>query len=263
MIISLASCRAGRSPKTVAGKPVSDTAAAAVTSVKTYADSFLAAKNIFYKITGADFTYQTFSSKIKFNYNDGSQSLSATAFVHILKDSIIWVSITGPFGIEAGRMLITEDSVKIIDKLHHEAQLNDIYFLRDVTGLPLDFTAMQHIITGRPFFTDTSLSSFEYNENNIILHTIYKGFANSITADTSSLNVTEYFILDEKSSALRSCRINNRSFIHINEADIAQEKNITILTGKEITADLEYRDIIFNEPLSFSFKIPENYTIRQ
>lgn len=262
MIISLASCRARRNAGSATNTQVTDTTTAAIPSALSDADSLLIAKNVFNKIINTDLSYQTYSSKIKFDFDDGSQNLSATAFVHIYKDSLIWVSITGPLSIEVGRMLITKDSVKIMDKLHHEAQLRDIGFLQNATGLPIDFSAMQNIITSQPFFIDT-LQAFKYDQNNIILHTVYKGFVNSITTDTSSSIIKEYFIMDEKSSQLRSCLITNNSFIHINENDLPQEKNIVIHSDKEIKANLEYRDILFNEELSFSFKIPENYTIRQ
>src|ERR1700756_309240 len=69
-----------------------------------------------------DFT--TFSAKIKVEYEDShGKQPNTTAYVRIIKDSMIWVSLYATvFNIEAFRILITKDSVFVLDKINKEAQ---------------------------------------------------------------------------------------------------------------------------------------------
>jgi hypothetical protein len=61
-----------------------------------------------------------FSLKSKVDFNDGQTAMSFVANVRMRKDSLIWVSFTGPFGVEVIRAMIDRDSVKIWNKLSNE-----------------------------------------------------------------------------------------------------------------------------------------------
>ena len=61
--------------------------------------------------------FTTFYGRAKANYSSPKASGNATVYIKMRKDSIIWISITGPLNIEGARVLVTPDSVKIINKL--------------------------------------------------------------------------------------------------------------------------------------------------
>jgi len=69
-----------------------------------------------------DVNFDYMSSKAKIDYSSSNNSLSATANIRIQKDSIIWISLSPGLGIEAARLLVTRDSVVVIDKI------NKVYF---------------------------------------------------------------------------------------------------------------------------------------
>ena len=68
--------------------------------------------------------FYTFSAKIKVDYEDSKgKQPGITAFVRMIKDSVIWVSgYATVFNIEAFRAKITADSVIVIDKINKEVQ---------------------------------------------------------------------------------------------------------------------------------------------
>ena len=63
-------------------------------------------------------SFTTFSAKIDVDYQgtDGKK-YNVNANLRMYKDSVIWISVTGLFGIEGLRAYITKDSVKILNKL--------------------------------------------------------------------------------------------------------------------------------------------------
>jgi hypothetical protein len=97
--------------------------------------------------------FQTFSARMKVHYegSDG-KDYEFNAFIHIKKDSMIWVSINAALGIEAFRLLITPDSVKILDKLKKVARLRSVSFLQDEIHLPVNFHTVQDLLLGNPIY---------------------------------------------------------------------------------------------------------------
>ncbi len=81
-------------------------------------DSLRIIRDAMNKLQANHIDFSTFSAKIKVNYEgaDGNGN-DFTAYIRIKKDSMIWVKITAVLGIDAFQMLITPDSVKILDKL--------------------------------------------------------------------------------------------------------------------------------------------------
>ena len=67
--------------------------------------------------------FTTFYGKAKADFSSERASGNVTVYIRMQKDSVIWISITGPLNIEGARVLITPDSVKIINKLEGTVQL--------------------------------------------------------------------------------------------------------------------------------------------
>src|SRR6185369_15710464 len=88
--------------------------------------------------------FTTFYGKAKANYNSPQASGNATVYIKMRKDSVIWISVTGPLNIEGARVLVTPDSIKIINKLESTVQLSSIERLRQITKLPLRFSDFQN-----------------------------------------------------------------------------------------------------------------------
>ena len=64
------------------------------------------------------------------------------------------------WAIEAFRLLITPDSVKILDKLKKVVRLRSVSYLQDEVHLPVDFQTLQDLLLGNPIFLDTTHIAF-------------------------------------------------------------------------------------------------------
>ena len=92
--------------------------------------------------------YATFSGRAKSSIVINKDSYDVTANVRIEHSKAIWVSITALMGIEVGRVLITPDSIKIINRLRSEYTRKPFGYLHDFTSDELNFSSLQHLLVG-------------------------------------------------------------------------------------------------------------------
>ncbi len=106
--------------------------------------------------------FQTFSAKIKVDFEGSNgKKNDFNAFIRLRKDSVIWVSINALLGIEAFRVLITPDSVKVINKLDKVVQLRSVNYLKEITKLPFTFKELQDLLLGNPIYFDNNIVSYK------------------------------------------------------------------------------------------------------
>ena len=79
--------------------------------------------------------FTTFSGRAKSVLAiNGKERYDVTANVRIVHDEAIWISVTALMGIEVARVLITPDSVKIINRLQAEYIKKPLEYLHHFTS---------------------------------------------------------------------------------------------------------------------------------
>ena len=176
------------------------------------------------------------------------------------KDSLIWISINATFlNIEAFRVLISKDSIWILNKLEKQVEYHSLNYLEQVAGIPLDFKTLQDLLIGNPIFIDTTIVAFKQTENRILLSTLGKFFKNLLTITTET-NLIEKSKLDDTDPA------RNRT-ADLTYTDYENKNGVNFSTGREITVSEKTKvDIVmnikqwdFNKELTYPFSIPKNY----
>jgi hypothetical protein len=74
------------------------------------------------------------------------------------KDSIIWISISPLLGIEVARVMITPDSVMMLDRIHNKYQVNTFETINKLLQLKVNFEIVQALLYGNFF-------AYKKNEN--------------------------------------------------------------------------------------------------
>ncbi len=100
-----------------------------------------------------------FSLKSKVDFNDGRTAMSFIANVRMRKDSLIWVSFTGPFGIEVIRAVIDKDSVRIWNKLSSERNTQPVSSLNRFLPFTPTFFDIQDFLLGNPLLISSAKPS--------------------------------------------------------------------------------------------------------
>lgn len=209
----------------------------------------------------SDFT--TFSAKVKVDYEDSKgKQPDFNAFLRLKKDSALWASINATFlGIEAFRILVTTDSLFIINKLDKEYEAHPIQYLSDLIHIPITFPILQNIILGNPIFVGDSLLSYRETNNQQIISTLGSAFKNLITISTDHRLVH---------SKLDDVQIGRQRTADLSYSDYASADNYWLATNREITVSekskidisLSFKQFEFNKELSLRFVVPPNYKIK-
>ncbi|MET0300960.1 MAG: DUF4292 domain-containing protein, partial [Flavitalea sp.] len=148
LMIASVSCRSTKSLKTVINKRDTTTAPVAVgdSMVDRRADSLRFIHEVLAAIDSNRIDFKTFSAKVKvaFEGKDGKKN-DFNANIRVYKDSVMWISINALLGIEAFRVLITPDSVKVLNKLDKVVLLRSVSYLQEVAKVPFNFNELQDL----------------------------------------------------------------------------------------------------------------------
>src|SRR5215217_2150819 len=180
VMVAVCSCRSTKTIQSAISKK--DSTRLVVTDSTSRTDSIKFIQNVYQALDKNRIDFETFSAKVKVDFegSDGKKN-DFNAFIRLRKDSVLWVSINALLGIEAFRILITPDSVKMLNKLDKVAQVRSLSYLQEVTQLPFDFYTLQELIVGNPVYLDSNVISFKKEENAISLTSIGDIFKHFIT----------------------------------------------------------------------------------
>ncbi|HYF33344.1 MAG TPA: DUF4292 domain-containing protein [Chitinophagaceae bacterium] len=204
--------------------------------------------------------FNTFSAKIKVDYRGGDgKSYDFNAFLRMRKDSVIWVSINAALGIEAFRVVITPDSVKVLNKLDKIAQLRSVNYLQEVTQLPFDFYALQDLIIGNPLYLDSNIVSFKRDEEYLSLMSMGKQFKHYITVGANDYLINSSKLDDAEMGRSRTAVLSYGDYETKDNIKFATKRKISVAEQSKLDISLEFKQFNFNENLNYPFSVPKNY----
>lgn len=177
----------------------------------------------------------------------------------MFKDSIIWVSVTGPLGIEGLRAYITKDSVKMLDKQKKEYITRSVSYLQEITELPLDLTSLQDLLIGNPVFLDSNIVSYSKTANTITLQSNGRFFKNLFTFNEPGKLVQSSKLDDLDEFKNRTCYLTYTEYENKKGVNFSTRRNINVAEKKKLDIELNFKQYDFNETLSFPFSVPKSY----
>ncbi|MBB6613083.1 DUF4292 domain-containing protein [Pontibacter sp. Tf4] len=97
-------------------------------------------------VQNIDFNYLTAKGQLKLEGNGESTSSGYT--LRMKKDSVIWVSVQPGLGIEAARLMITQDSVLLVNRIHREVLAANYSYLSNKFKVDMNYDVLQAILLG-------------------------------------------------------------------------------------------------------------------
>ncbi len=225
-------------------------------------DSTIIIKDSIAQIINAPANFSTFYGKAKADFNSDKVSGNATVYIHMQKDSVIWISVTGPLNIEGARILITPDSVKIINRLEGTAQLSSIKHLQQITRLPFSFIDFQNVILGKPSVINNAELNFDLKPDSINV-SAQQTFINYIFsfARNNFLLGQSNFITNSNGNSINA-NIFYNNYQTINGINFSANRDIAVTGTAPMKLLLNFKEYNFNQPQAFPFTISKNYTIK-
>lgn len=206
--------------------------------------------------------FNTFSGKADVDFDDGKGNVrSVSAKLVMKKDEAIWIS-AGLLGFEGMRVLITKDSVKIINKLDKEYTATSLAYLQDKIGLPVDFKTLQDLLIGNAVFVNKENASMEKSEYSILLTTQVAKFKNLLTLSMPGYLPTVSKLSDTDENEKRSAELNYNDYNAISGRNFSTSRKINVSYKNNIKINLNFRSADFDGEVSTPFSIPGGYKVK-
>jgi len=204
--------------------------------------------------------YEWFSSRIKVEYNDNNLSQDFTAAVRMRRDSMLWISLQGPFGIEGGRILVTRDSIFVVNKLSNEYLRQPISYMARLIPMQTNLSELQAFIMGA--YLQFTHASPEYRGMQDSLHIIRAespAFLYQSGLYPQNYTLAKSVLTDKMLNQQMSLTFTGYS--QEQGRPFSTERSIDIKQGSKLfSLHLMYTKIKVNEVLSFPFEFGAGMT---
>ena len=260
-MMAVSSCRGPKKIQTAINKK--DTAQVVVVNIDTGArheDTIQFIQRTLDTIVRQKIQFTTFNAKVDVDYtgSDGKK-YNVNAVIRMYKDSLIWVSVNAILGIEAMRLLITKDSVKLVNKLDKIYTARSVSYLQEVIALPLDLPTFQDLIIGNPVYLDSNIVSYTKSGEELSLLSLGSVFRHYITLHSSDKLIQHSKMDDVDIMRNRTCDLVYEKYEDKKGVRFSTRRQITVSEKSKLDVKLDFKNYDFNETLSFPFSIPKNY----
>ena len=169
--------------------------------------------------------------------------------IRVRRDSLIWASVTAPFGIELFRAVLTKDSI------YHINRTNKTYFVKPIAHIfkiikkNIAFNEIYDMIIANPKIAKKKYS-FNKTNDDFLLST--QDYIYTI----SNFYRMRRVVLIEKENTLM-CTYSNFSF----ENDFPEQLELMVESSSKnaFNLKLNYSKVVFDQQQQTPFKIPNSY----
>lgn len=204
--------------------------------------------------------FETFSGKAKVNFTDKEgKTTDVNINIRIKKDSAIWVSLNALLGIEAARVLITPDSVKLINKLDKKIQEQSVSYLQELVNLPLEFKALQDILLGNAVYFDDNVVAYQKENDRFTVLSVNDKIKSTLNFDYKKAIFINGILREMDTTKNRVSHILQNDYDNTDNRWFSLLRNITVDGITKANIVIQFKQYEFNVPVSFPFNYPKDY----
>ncbi len=214
-----------------------------------------------YALEKFDFAYLQAKSKIRFSSPD--KSLSSSATIRMKKDSIIWISVSPIFGIEAARGFISQDTIVFMDRVNKDVYRYNYETLSNTLNFEVNFQMVQSIILGNQVFDFKADDNFSKKSGELKIGQKRGRFELETYAAVENRKVRTIKVKEIPDGS--KMEIIFSDFNIVAEQAFPFSTNVEIISkgtkGDEITeVEITHSKVeVGDAPISFPFSVPDKY----
>jgi hypothetical protein len=260
LLVTFSACRSTKKIQQAMVKKDTLAVVLPVEKLPTHEDTMRMVNDVLTNVEKKHIDFKTFSAKIKVDYsNSKGRQPDFVANVRMLKDSLIWISLSNDIGIEGIRVLISKDSIKVLDKLANTYQVRPLNHIQELSQIPFSFADLQDLLVGNPiFFNKDSITSYTSNVNGYTLLSIAPLFKNLLSV-ANDYSVQKSKLDDNDPTLNRTCDLIYNNYENKTGVSFSTQRQITISQQNKLEVDLKFKDYKFNEELSYPFTVPKKF----
>ena len=218
--------------------------------------------------------YNWLTAKFSAEYTNKRQTTSFNGQIRIQKDSVIWLSFSPALGIEVFRMMLTQDSVKFINRMNNTFFVGDYNFVNSYLNTNIDFDLLQSFLTGNDlsFYEDgkfragidngiyklmtadrMKLKKFVRNSQEnmrVLIQTIW--------IDPDSFKITHAVVKEIREPNIQ-LEAQYSAFEKIGDQLFPKDMSFDVSADNNLSVKVDFNKITINTVQLFPFKIPQSY----
>lgn len=219
----------------------------------------LSANHIVQEVEDNQFEFDNLEAKfdVKIKDSEGLNPMGLKGQLRMQNDSVIWVSLSLKIGVEMARVMITEDSVKFINRTKKTYFTTNIESLDSIIENPLQF--VQGLLVGNDIHIKDNKYIVEIKNDRYKLETKHKSEIEEL--------ITKKIYISPETFKMSKYEIIIRSMTSSLSYDDFKNVNNKLIPSKIIFEDssldgiieINYTDIKVGEKLEFPFNISKKY----
>lgn len=221
---------------------------------------YLPARAIVKKNTEAVFSRTSVKATMQVKYKGKADMPNLNASLRMLKDSVIWLNFS-KLGFPVAKIMITPQEVQFYEKIGKTSFKGDFKLISSWLGTEFDFVKIQNLFLGEPL-QDLTEDKFQVSIKEGKYELLSKR-RNPIFDINYSIDSDHFKVVKEEIRHVeknQNLTILYKDFHKISESLFPKGILITAKTDDMMTLiDIKYRNVQFDDPLKFPFKIPEGY----
>ena len=169
--------------------------------------------------------------------------------IRVRKDSLIWASVTAPFGIELFRAVLTKDSVYYINRTNKTYFVKPISHIAKIIKSDISFNEIQEMIMANPKIVKKKYSFNKTNDDFLL------SAQDDIYTISNFYRIRKGVLIDAGNSLIYTYS----NFIF--ENDFPEQLELIVKSSSENAYNLKlnYSKVVFDQQQQTPFKIPSSY----
>lgn len=220
----------------------------------------LSAKKIIKKNNEVKFDKKSLKANLTIKYSGSVELPNLKASLRIVKDSIIWMSVS-KFSIPLAKVIITQNEIQFYEKLSKTYFIGDFKLIREWIGVELDFSKVQNLFLGEPLLDlteDKYESDIEGNNYVLLPKKENQVFDILFLINSGNFKLSREELKNPNKE--QSLSIEYNDYIKLDNSLFPKGFLIKAnANGNKTKIDINYRNVVFNTKLRFPFKIPNGY----
>jgi hypothetical protein len=231
---------------------------------------------LFTKLKENELKFDWLSTKFSAEYRNNRKKNSFGGQMRIRKDSLIWLSLSPIMGIEVMRLMISQDSIKYINRMNNTYFIGDYNNLNKFLNTNIDYDILQSFLIGNDlsFYDDgkfkSDIDNGEYKLSTAARQKLKKYvrnadealkiFIQNIWLDPATYKIVQADVKEMRKEKIR-LEASYGSFESVDGQLFPKETEYNIYAENVIRVKVTFSKTVINEPQQFPFKIPASFTL--
>lgn len=231
---------------------------------------------LYNKMNENQVSFNTLTSKFSLEYYENKSKTGLKGQLRIKSDSLIWLSFSPALGIEAARVMLTNDSVKFINRLNKTYFTGRYKLLDSLLNTTVEYSILQSMFLGNDL-TQYDVSKFKSSidgglyritirERRKVKKFMKKGeidtkvLVQNIWLDPETFRIRKIDI-KELGSDSKKLLVTYDEYVNVDGQFFPKKMTIKIVAEKSISINIDFLKIQLDLDQNYPFRIPSKYDL--